>query len=65
MKRRKLCEDCFFYDLTSKDCATAHKMPLKGDQCHFFEQRVMITIYDEDKLDIRDNEVVPDYLKMA
>ena len=52
MKTRKLCQNCFFYDFTSNDCATEHKMPLKKEKCRFFERRVMVTIYYEDELDI-------------
>lgn len=61
MKTRKLCQNCFFYDFISKDCATEHKMPLKKEKCHFFEQRVVVTIYYENKLDIRNDKAVPSY----
>ncbi len=65
MKTRKLCQDCFFYDLTCKDCATGHKMTLKKEKCRFFEKRVVVTIYYENKLDNRNDTTVPFYLNKA
>ncbi len=63
MNTRKLCQNCFFYNFTSKDCATEHKIPLKKEKCRFFEKRVVVTVYYENQLDNRNEATVPFYFK--
>ena len=40
-------------------------MPLKKEKCRFFEKRVVVTIYYENKLDNRNDTTVPFYLNKA
>ena len=32
-----LCNECFFYSFTDKNCAKELKMPAKREKCNYFE----------------------------
>ncbi len=56
-----LCNECFFYSFTGKNCAKELKMPAKREKCNYFEPSTKITLNYEDFVSIGKDEEVPLY----
>ncbi len=60
-----LCNECFFYSFTDKNCAKELKMSEKKKKCNYFESCTKITLFFEDFVSIGKYEEVPLYKEFA
>ena len=60
-----LCNECFFYSFTDKNCVQELKMLAKREKCNYFEPSAKITLYYEDFVSIGKDEEVPLYKEIA